>query len=134
MNTEKSLKSKVVEAAGGIVWRRTPEGPEVAVIHRPKYKDWTLPKGKREKDESWIETALREVYEETGFKGRPESFAGCNTYIFGSYIKVVLYWNMKIAENIGFNPNDEVDQLKWLSPEKAKSKLTYLNEKGLIPE
>lgn len=132
MNTANHLQFEIIEAAGGIVWHDTPEGLRVAVIHRPEYNDWTLPKGKKNMHESWVETALREVYEETGCKGQLEDFAGCNTYIVEGVLKIVLYWNMKVVENLGFYPNDEVDQLEWLTPEKAKNKLTYQNEEALI--
>jgi len=90
------LKAPVVEAAGGILWRTGPTGREIAIIYRAHYNDWTLPKGKREPGETWQETALREVFEETGCQAQLESFAGATAYAFQAIPKVVLFWNMTI--------------------------------------
>jgi 8-oxo-dGTP diphosphatase len=122
----------VIEAAGGLLWRETPTGNELAIIHRAKYDDWTLPKGKREPDESWQETALREVFEETGCKAKLVSFAGSTAYGVCGSAKVVLFWNMVAVEDFGFSPNDEVDQLIWLPFEKVLEVMSYTAEKSLL--
>ena len=122
----------MVEAAGGVVVR---DGL-VAVIHRPKYDDWSLPKGKLERGESWEEAAVREVREETGLvcslgdeigppreyvdrKGRP---------------KTVRYWRMEVEEDPGFEVNDEVDELRWLSVADAMRLLTHGSDRALLGE
>jgi 8-oxo-dGTP diphosphatase len=87
--------SKVVCAAGGLLWFDTPEGRKLTIILRTKDQDYALPKGKLDEDEEWLDAALREVGEETGIAAQVESFAGSVSYILpkGSP-KVVLYWNM----------------------------------------
>jgi 8-oxo-dGTP diphosphatase len=122
-----------VEAAGGVLWRR-PEGSdvEIAVVHRPRYDDWSLPKGKLDEGEGFEEAALREVWEETGMrctlgreigethyedrKGRP---------------KVVRYWEMRDCDG-EFRPNDEVDELRWVPIDDAKALLTYDFDRELV--
>src|SRR5688572_5809489 len=115
--------SSVIRAAGGVLWRLPPEprngGPEieVAVIHRPRYDDWSLPKGKLAKSESFIEGALREVLEETGFRVKLGRSLGEIRYwknVGGTEReKVVRYWAMQ-QDGGTFSPNNEVDELRWL--------------------
>jgi len=124
--------SEVIEAAGGLLWRTTPNGEEIAVIHRPKYNDWTLPKGKRNPGESWVDTAIREVHEETGYLVQLGNFAGGQVYTVDGIPKVVLYWHMYLLQNQDFSPNDEVDQLLWLPPTTAFLKMSYPAEKELL--
>ena len=125
-------KNDVIEAAGGLVWRETPTGRELALIHRERYNDWTLPKGKRETGESWQETALREVLEETGLKVKLGQFAGSLGYSVNGIPKVVLFWHMKLAGPAKFRPNSEVDQMIWLPFEQALEKITYQDEIRLL--
>jgi 8-oxo-dGTP pyrophosphatase MutT (NUDIX family) len=126
--------TEVIEASGGLLWRGNPENPEIAVIHRPRYNDWTLPKGKKEIGESWIETAEREVFEETGCKIQLGNFAGGIIYTVLGVPKVVLFWHMKFVEDIGFTPTEEVDQMVWLNPEEARNMMSYPAETNLIPK
>ena len=123
-----------VKAAGGVMVKREDGVVQVAVIHRPKYKDWSLPKGKLESGESFEQAALREVEEETGFRcelGRELSEA--------SYLdrkgrhKIVRYWAMAAPEG-SFKANKEVDELRWLSPEEAKDLLHYEHDRILVDE
>ena len=123
---------EVIEAAGGILWRSTSTGEEVAIIHRLRYGDWTLPKGKREPGETWTETALREVYEETGCLAQLRDFAGGQIYTVDWVPKVVLYWHMHLLQEQDFKPNNEVDRMLWLHPHKARSIMTYPTEKEFI--
>jgi 8-oxo-dGTP diphosphatase len=123
---------EVIEAAGGLLWKNTTRGPMLAIIHRPRYNDWTLPKGKRGKDEPWHETALREVLEETGCKAKIEDFAGGIIYKADNLPKVVLFWNMIPIEIPTFIPNNEVDRCEWAQPELAITRLTYADEKALV--
>ena len=69
-----------IRAAGGVLWRLSTDGAEILLIHRPRYDDWTLPKGKLKVHESWETAALREVLEETGYRASIMSFAGPVTY------------------------------------------------------
>jgi len=122
----------IIEAAGGLIWRDSTNNKELAVIHRTKHNDWTLPKGKLKPGETWKEAALREVYEETGCKVEIENFAGCICYIPANIPKVVLYWNMKQIGECNFQPNNEVDQLQWLEWSRAISLLNYHDERELV--
>jgi len=132
MKNNKINNQEIIEAAGGLLWRISTVGEEVAIIHRPKYDDWTLPKGKKEPGESWIDTALREVREETGCLVQLNGFAGGNIYKVDGKPKIVLFWHMDIIKELGFSPNEEVDKLVWLSPTKAIQRLTYPAEKSLV--
>jgi 8-oxo-dGTP pyrophosphatase MutT (NUDIX family) len=132
--------SKTIRAAGGVVVALVNGQPNVLITHRPHYDDWSIPKGKRDDGESDETCALREVLEETGLravlheelpvakysdhKGRPKS---------------VRYWRMTLdiehhdpTSIPVFVPNDEVDDVRWLSPEDALSMLDYDHDKALI--
>ena len=123
---------KVIEAAGGIVWRRSGDVAELAVIHRPHHGDWSLPKGKRDPGESWQETALREVLEETACRAEIERFAGGSVYTVKAAPKVSLFWHMVVIDEGLFAPNDEVDLLEWLTPAEALERLDYETERRLL--
>jgi len=122
----------VIEAAGGLLWRETPKGKELALVHRQRYNDWSIPKGKRDPNERWQETALREIEEETGCKAKLVSFAGSTAYTVKGVAKVVLFWNMSLVEGCIFIPNEEVDQLTWLPVKEALDKLSYETEIKLL--
>jgi len=126
-----------VQAAGGVVLRRLDGGPvEVALIHRPAYDDWTLPKGKLNPGETHEEAALREVKEETGLDCRLGEPAGQVHYRDRKgRPKVVHYWTMQpMGSSDGqFVPNAEVDQLRWMSLAEAGPALTYDHDRK-IPE
>jgi 8-oxo-dGTP pyrophosphatase MutT (NUDIX family) len=122
-----------VRAAGGVVVReRGDGGREVAVVHRPKYDDWSLPKGKLHEGEEWRDAALREVAEETGLR--------CETVVElapSAYLdrkgrrKRVRWWLMRALEG-SFQPNDEVDELRWLPVERAAELLDYAQDRELV--
>lgn len=117
-----------VLAAGGLVLR---DG-EVAVVHRPRYDDWSLPKGKLDKGEDFEEAALREVWEETGLRCRIESTLGdTNYHDRKERSKLVRYFQMQ-PESGEFTPNDEVDELRWLPPSEALALLTYDFDRELV--
>jgi 8-oxo-dGTP diphosphatase len=124
---------RVIEAAGGLLWRRAGDVAKLAVIHRPHHQDWSLPKGKRDPGESWQETALREVFEETGCRAEIESFAGGAIYTVKRHPKVVLFWHMAVTDEGAFEPNDEVDRLEWMTPVAALERLDYEVERLLLP-
>jgi 8-oxo-dGTP diphosphatase len=129
---KKHKKSQVIQAAGGLVWRQSKDGRQIAVIHRSRYDDWSLPKGLVEKGESWEQAALREVGEETGCRARLGDFLGCNCYPVGDHPKIVLFWQMVVVEEHAYQKDVDVDQLLWLSAEKALELLSYENEKTLL--
>jgi len=123
----------VIEAAGGVVWRRGSKGSlKVLLVHRDRYDDWSFPKGKLDDGETHHHAALREVEEETGLrcrigvellearyadrKGRP---------------KRVRYWSMAPIEG-GFTPNDEVDLVCWLAIDEAMDLLTYPHDRHVL--
>ncbi len=124
----------MIEAAGGVVWRRAGGAVEVLVVHRPAYDDWTFPKGKPALGEAPEETALREVREETGIECRPDGFAGETRYrIADGTPKLVRYWTMQPVSG-SFRPNQEVDEVRWLPPREAAAQLTYPHDRELLRE
>jgi len=128
-------RSEAVQAAGGIVWRPGRDGTtEVALVHRPKYDDWSLPKGKLDPGERWEDAALREVREETGMTCRLGREAGSTRYTDGKgRLKVVRYWEMEPISG-GFEPTEEIDELRWRSVNDASGRLTYDHDRALLEE
>jgi 8-oxo-dGTP diphosphatase len=120
-----------VQAAGGLVVR--PDG-RLAVIHRPRYDDWSLPKGKLEPGESFEDGALREVEEETGIRGRIVGELEPTEYVDRKgRDKVVRWYRMDLEDEPGeFAPNDEVDELRWLTPAEAREVLSYDHDRALV--
>jgi 8-oxo-dGTP diphosphatase len=119
-----------VLAAGGVVVE--PGTGRIAVIHRPKYDDWSLPKGKLEDEESFEDGALREVEEETGFRCTIDGVAGEVRYRDRrDRAKLVRYYRMTPTGG-AFVPHDEVDELLWLDPEEAVDLLTYAHDRELL--
>jgi len=123
-----------VRAAGGVVLRpRDGGGVEVLVVHRPKYDDWSLPKGKLEPGETWEQAAIREVLEETGLRCRLERELDPVRYRDRKgRPKTVRYWTMAPREDQGFVPNDEVDELRWLELPAAALLLSYQHDQELV--
>jgi 8-oxo-dGTP pyrophosphatase MutT (NUDIX family) len=120
-------------AAGGIVWRQIDGSFRLALIHRPKYDDWTLPKGKPDPGETLAETARREVREELGCDVTFGEFAGTTHYNRSDgKLKIVLFWHMVPVGEFHFIPNNEVDQVQWLTREEAAKKLDHPVEVELI--
>ena len=117
-----------VKAAGGAVVR---DG-EVALVHRPKYDDWTLPKGKLDPRESFEQAALREVEEETGLRCRLGRELPSSKYVDpkGRH-KLVRYWQMEPLQG-EFAPNKEVDELRWLEPAEARARLSYDRDREVL--
>ena len=127
-----------IRAAGGVLWRHAPgdgDRVEVAVIHRPRYDDWSLPKGKLAAGESELEAAVREILEETGFHVRVGRPLGVTRYsketVSGARLKVVRWWAMQ-AEGGGFSPTREVDELVWMAPDQAVERLTRATDVEIL--
>jgi 8-oxo-dGTP diphosphatase len=121
-----------IAAAGGVVVRDGDGGPEVVVIHRPKYMDWSLPKGKLEEGEDWLEAALREVHEETGYRCEASVELPRVSYLDRKgRRKLVRYWLMRPLEG-EFEPHGEVDELRWLGRGEAEELLTYPHDRELV--
>jgi 8-oxo-dGTP diphosphatase len=121
-----------VWAAGGIVVRSGPGGPQVALVHRPARDDWTFPKGHLEAGETAAEAARREVEEETALSCRLVRAVGRSRYLdHRGRWKVVDYWLMEV-EGGEFDPNHEVDELRWFDLAEAPSRLTYEADRRLL--
>lgn len=127
------MSKREVAAAGGIVTRSTAAGEtEIVLVHRPKYDDWSFPKGKVEAGESDEAAARREVFEETGFEVALGAELDTVRYTDGrGRPKRVRYWLMTVAGGEATVPNAEVDALRWLLPEDATTLLTYAHDQAL---
>jgi 8-oxo-dGTP diphosphatase len=124
--------TEVVQAAGGLLVRRQAGQLQIALVHRPIHQDWSYPKGKLEEGETFEEAAQREVFEETGLICRLLRFIGHTEYIDRTgRPKVVGYWVMS-AETGSFEPNEEVDELRWLDVASAGLLLTYERDRSLL--
>lgn len=130
-----------VLAAGGVVWRavdgtdrpRRSEDVEIAVVHRPKYDDWSLPKGKVDPGEQMVVTAAREVAEETGFSTTCGRVVGDQHYQVAAGPKYVRYWAMHdVAGEFHAQDKEEVDVLRWLPLDVASARLDYPHDRGLL--
>jgi len=120
-----------VLAAGGVVVR---DDGRIAVIHRPRYDDWSLPKGKLDPGESFQDGAVREVLEETGVRGRIVGELEATSYADRKgRAKLVRWYRMELdGDPSDFAPNDEVDELRWLTPGEAGAVLTYERDRALV--
>jgi 8-oxo-dGTP pyrophosphatase MutT (NUDIX family) len=131
---ESSTLTDVVRAAGGIVTRVSNGGPEVLVVHRPRYEDWSFPKGKAEPGESDEDCALREVEEETGLVCELERELSSTAYTDAAgRPKRVRYWRMHpVGGSLRFL--HEVDAARWLAPARAAELLSYERDRALLEE
>ncbi|MEU5286427.1 NUDIX hydrolase [Streptomyces sp. CA-278952] len=114
-----------VRAAGCVLWRRAPDGAgvEVCLVHRPRYDDWSFPKGKLKRGEDPLAAAVREVLEETGHHCAPGDRLPTSRYPVDGRPKEVAYWAAE-ATGGSFTANDEVDRILWLTPDAARVRLT----------
>ena len=130
----------VIQAAGGVVWRtksedEEPNEVEVAIVHRPQYDDWSIPKGKCARGEPLVECAIREVFEETGYRVRMGRYLGEAHYMKLSggeeRPKIVYYWSLRADAGL-FTPTQEVDGLRWLTIDDARSMLTRATDREIL--
>ena len=126
--------ASTVRAAGGLVWRRSARGLELALIRRSRHGDneWSLPKGKLDPGETFEEAAVREVEEETGIRARLVRFAGVMQYEVKGDNKVVCLWDMEaIGEGRAYD-NGEVKEVRWVSRDEALELLTHEQNRELL--
>ncbi|MFH8978361.1 NUDIX hydrolase [Streptomyces sp. NPDC017890] len=143
MNPAEDTTDPTVHAAGCVLWRRTPRitgpgtgttpcpGLELCLVHRPKYDDWSHPKGKLEPGEDPLAGALREVAEETGYAAAPGAELPTVRYLADGRPKEVRYW-AAAATTGAFVPSDEVDRILWLEPAAARARLTHARDRALV--
>ena len=132
MDEAKTDTQKPIQAAGALLWRPVNGSYEIAIIHRRRYDDWTLPKGKLQEGETHLQAALREVKEETGYTAQVLSFAAAISYDTGKGIKVVRLWHMIAQGKPSKQLDSEVAEVVWLTVEAAHDKLQYPLEKALL--
>nr|WP_239521876.1 NUDIX hydrolase [Geodermatophilus sabuli] len=121
-------------AAGGALWRPADGGGiETAVVHRPRYDDWSLPKGKLDAGEHALTAAVREVAEETGLTAIAGRRSVRSEYAVGDGTKRVDYWLMRVVGG-EFVPNDEVDQLRWLPLEDAAAVVSHEADRAVLAD
>ncbi|WUJ74812.1 NUDIX domain-containing protein [Kribbella soli] len=125
-----------VIAAGGVVWRERRDTREVLLVHRPRYDDWSLPKGKLTAHEHVLLAARREIEEETGVQVLLGPPLGLQRYAVrkngGTTDKLVHYWSAVPLNEGVFEPNDEVDEISWLPVDKARNKLSYPRDVDIL--
>ena len=118
-----------VRAAGGILRRVVDGEVQIVLVHRPRYDDWSFPKGKCEVGEGDEAAAVREVEEETGLRCTLGHELATVAYVdHRGRPKVVRYWEMAVADAADFEPNDEVDALEWLPLADVERRLSYARD------
>lgn len=122
-----------IRAAGGVLYRPAGDGIEVCLVHRPRYDDWTLPKGKLDADEHPLAGAVREVAEETGCAGLPQLRLEQVSYdLADGTPKTVDFYLMRLADDGPVQDTSEVDELAWLPPAEAATRLSYADERRVL--
>ncbi|MCB5166218.1 NUDIX hydrolase [Streptomyces bambusae] len=124
-----------VVAAGAVLWRRSPGtgALEVCLVHRPRYDDWSHPKGKLKKSETPAAAAVREVREETGQRCTLGAALTTARYLAGGLQKTVHYWAAE-ARGGTFTPDHEIDEVRWLPPAAADALLTRPGDRRTLAE
>jgi 8-oxo-dGTP pyrophosphatase MutT (NUDIX family) len=125
------LASREIAAAGSVVWRPVDQTVETAVVHRPRYADWSLPKGKLDRGETPRVAAWREVCEETGARVALGRFLVRTGYRVGADRKVVDYFAGRYLSG-SFTPSDEVDEVRWLPPGEARELVSYDHDRAVL--
>ncbi|MEV0561225.1 NUDIX hydrolase [Dactylosporangium sp. NPDC050588] len=124
----------VVRAAGGVVWRPARDGVEIVLVHRPRYDDWSLPKGKVDPGEHELAAAVREVYEETLVRGVPQARLPSIRYLTSEpgVEKVVDYWSMRALLWQDRPADDEIEEARWVPVAQAPALLSYAHDRGVV--
>ena len=125
----------LIRAAGGLLWRGSGSERQLLIVHRSSYDDWSLPKGKLDKGESWEEAAVREVEEETGCPASIDTIAGVTAYMPDGQPKVVLFFHMSPlgeCKDIPMGAEMEVDAYQWVTVPEAMEMLSYGLERELV--
>lgn len=123
------MNGQLVQAAGGVV---VDSAGRMLLVHRPRYDDWSFPKGKQDPGETVEDCALREVHEETGYSCELLDLVATVRYVdHRGRDKEVRYWRMAPLSG-GFEPNDEVDEIRWLPPGEAAQLLTYPRDRDVL--
>ena len=129
----KESEAPLIQAAGAVLWRKSDTSQlEIAVIHRPRYDDWSLPKGKVESGESHISAGYREIQEETGYESTFGPEIGTVVYKLEGAPKEVRYWAAAATVKTGTPNPQEVDEVLWLEPKKAKEKLSNKDDRAIV--
>jgi len=125
--------TRQVKAAGGVLWRRAPGGLEVLLMHRPRYDDWSFPKGKLKRGESDEEAALREIEEEVGVRAPlgPE-LASTRYRDMKGRQKTVRYWAIELSGDADPIAGDGVDEWHWASLDEAADELTWARDREVL--
>lgn len=131
-STAAKSRIRVIPAAGAVLYRSEGGTLVCAVVHRPRYDDWSLPKGKVDAGESLPSTAVREIEEETGFTAVLDSRIGTTGYpLKENTRKEVTYWSARAGDGV-FEPNSEVDELRWLPVEEAGRLVSYPLDRKIL--
>jgi 8-oxo-(d)GTP phosphatase len=126
--------STVVRAAGGVVWRPARDGVEIVLVHRPRYDDWSLPKGKVDPGEHELAAAVREVHEETLVHGVPQARLPSIRYLTGApgVEKTVEFWSMRALVWQDRPADDEIEEARWVPAAQAPALLSYAHDRGVV--
>lgn len=126
------MAAELTRAAGAILWRFAGPGLEVALVHRPRYDDWSFPKGKAKAGEHILRTVQREILEETGVVARLGPRLPSSTYLKDGLPKRVDYWSATVVSSTPFTPNDEIDEVVWVPIATALGMLSYERDASLL--
>ncbi|MFG2054833.1 NUDIX domain-containing protein [Micromonospora sp. NPDC048930] len=121
-----------IRAAGGVAWRPGATGVEVCLVHRPRYGDWSLPKGKLDRGEHPLRAAVREMAEETDVRAVPQVRLPTVRYRSEGRPKAVDYWSMRAVAAGGFQPDTEVDEVRWLPVDAAVRLVSYPHDADVL--
>ncbi|WP_440088285.1 NUDIX hydrolase [Streptosporangium sp. LJ11] len=132
MTERDTRRDDTIHAAGAVVWRGSPDAPEVALVHRPKYDDWSFPKGKLKRGEHPVAGALRELAEEAGITAEFGRSLPSSHYLKGGRPKRVDYWLARMVAEGPRTDTHEVDGVIWLPVDEAARRLTYEWDAGLL--
>ncbi|WP_433216208.1 NUDIX hydrolase [Dactylosporangium sp. CS-047395] len=127
--------NSVVRAAGGVVWRRSAGGAtEIVLVHRPRYNDWSLPKGKLDPGEHELTAAVREVFEETSVEAVPQVRLPSVRYLTGEpgVEKSVDFWSMRAVAWAPRPADHEIEEARWVAATDAHTLLSYAHDRGVV--